>query len=462
MSGIRTPPQKTTKVSPKKQETGVVQRRSIGDRIEDWETARAGTSASPLERNPASNIARTPPQIQCGSLTQKPKNKILEARECIARAKLHLGKAGNMKREIKEEVLAALSKLFSLIKGIEAELKGLSGQGGQVNVQQMPMLHERGTYPEAAAYSAQIEEHLKLLRENNDMMVNLKQEMEKQKEFLERVTTVTYASVVANRTAHNNDAPKPRETLHSVVVTSTDDQDSGDRVLEKIRDVVDAKEGWVEVRHVRKARDRKVIIGLSSKEEREKLKAKLHAVKDRLTVEEVQNRDPLLVLRGVLNIHKDEDMLKALKNQNKDLFHGLDKKDERIEFKYRKRARNPHTCHAVVSVSPVIWQRALAKRIVQIDLQPIRVEDQTPLVQCTRCLGYGHSKRYCTELADLCSHCGGPHMKNECADFLAGTPPSCKNCVKAKLSSSEHNVFDQSCPIRKKWDALARSTIAYC
>lgn len=161
-------------------------------------------------------------------------------------------------------------------------------------------------------------------------------------------------------------------------------------------------------------------------------------------------------------MHKDDDILKALRNQNRDLFHGLEKGDDRVEFRYRRRARNPHTCHAVLSVSPAIWQKAIARKTVQIDLQPVRVEDQTPLVQCTRCLGYGHGKRFCTDPADLCGHCGGPHVRTECADFLAGSSAKCRNCEKAKLTNIEHNAFDATCPVRRKWDALARSAVAYC
>lgn len=463
MSGIRTPPQKPGKTSPKKGEPGVGERRSIGDRIEDWETAKAGTSASPPIRKPPTQSVKTPPQTTTAlNPPRLIKNKTIEARECIARAKLHLNKAGNLKREIKEEVLSALTRLLSLIKNIEAELKSVTTESGEKPRTPNQPTSETGTISEAALQVSHVEEHVKLLRENTIMMSDLKEQMANQKELLERLSATTYASITANTPAQSGGTPRFGETLHSVVVTSTDNQDTGEEVLGKIREAVDAKEGWVEVRKVRKAKDRKVIIGLSTEAEREKLKSKLSQVKDHLIVEDIKNRDPLLVLRGVLSVHKDDDILKALKNQNKDLFAGIDKKEDRMEFRYRKRARNPHTCHAVISVSPVIWQRATTRKTVQIDLQPIRVEDQTPLVQCTRCLGYGHSKRYCTGPADLCSHCGGPHLKSECAEFLAGTPPKCKNCEKAGMANQEHNVFDQTCPIRNRWDALARSTVAYC
>lgn len=66
----------------------------------------------------------------------------------------------------------------------------------------------------------------------------------------------------------------------------------------------------------------------------------------------MKNKDPLLILMNVLAVNTDEDVMKALRNQNRDVFRGLDDGD-RVEIKYR-RTRNPHSCHVVVSVSPTV------------------------------------------------------------------------------------------------------------
>lgn len=251
-----------------------------------------------------------------------------------------------------------------------------------------------------------------------------------------------------------------RETLHSVVITSADESETGEEVLGRVRTAVDAKEGWVTVQRVRKAKDRKVILGFSSKEDQNKVKERLEG--NNLLVEEVKNKDPLLVLRDVLNTNTNEDILRSLRNQNKGIFQGLDDEEKQIEIKYRRKARNPHTCHIVISTSPKAWKRALEQGALHVDLQRVRVADQSPLVQCTRCLGYGHTKKYCKEATDLCGHCGGPHLRAECADWLAGATPACKNCSRAGRERTGHDAFDRDCPVRQKWDAIARSAIAYC
>ncbi|CAH2101949.1 unnamed protein product [Euphydryas editha] len=78
-----------------------------------------------------------------------------------------------------------------------------------------------------------------------------------------------------------------------------------------------AKEGWVKVDRVRKARDRKVIMGFGTAEEKAKAKDGLVKEGTGLVVEDVKDRDPLLVLGGFLAVNTDGDIIKALRNQNR-------------------------------------------------------------------------------------------------------------------------------------------------
>ncbi|KAJ2948229.1 hypothetical protein O0L34_g10039 [Tuta absoluta] len=229
-----------------------------------------------------------------------------------------------------------------------------------------------------------------------------------------------------------------------------------------MRTSVNAKDGGIQIEKIRRAKDRKVIVGFRTTEERTRVKERIEKAGTNLIVEEIKNKDPLLVLKNVIAIHSDADLEELIRSQNKDLFKDLDKNIDRMEFRFRKRARNPLQKHVVVRVSPIIWRRALDRGTVSIDIQPIRVEDQSPLVQCSKCLGYGHGRRLCIETELKCSHCGEAHMRNECPNWLAGSDPDCCNCRKAKITNSQHNAFSSDCPIKRRWDTLARSMIEYC
>ncbi|KAL4702392.1 hypothetical protein ACJJTC_005668 [Scirpophaga incertulas] len=61
----------------------------------------------------------------------------------------------------------------------------------------------------------------------------------------------------------------------------------------------------------------------------------------------------------------------------------------------------------------------------------------------------------------VCSHCGGTHRQAECEAQKKGETPKCVNCTKANNSDTSHNAFSSCCPIKQKWDSIARARVAY-
>ncbi|KAI5634385.1 hypothetical protein NE865_12881 [Phthorimaea operculella] len=281
---------------------------------------------------------------------------------------------------------------------------------------------------------------------------------------------LTYAQVAASTSPSTASSPsqiigaptiKTTPPIHSVMVSSEGDE-SSDEIISKIRTAVDAKTTGIRVDRLRKARQQKVIIGCHDKSELAKITAKIQNSGNKFTVEEIRNKDPLVVIRDVLAYNSDEAIAKALKIQNGHLLDGLSEAEIRVIPKYRKKARNPHECHQVLQVSPKVWQRLTAAGKVHIDIQRVSVMDQSPVIQCTRCLAYGHGRRYCTETESTCGHCGELHLAVDCPNRATGEPPCCANCNRAGHEQKEHSAFDNNCLVRKKWDALARSAVAYC
>lgn len=467
MFGIRTPtkmpsdnkndtgsPTPNNDVLPIQEDPNKTQTLDVRKSIGEWEAGKSTKNRNtppPPTRN--SNAASV--QKQDHSPKPGPMTRLMEGRACVQKAKLNLSASRNLKAEIKSGVTQAIDRLYQLLKEAEAGKEqsklrdeGMVGHTTENRERTIEEVEERIT--------RRMEEHIKLMDENKESIERLNKNLEKQSEALERVT---YAAVAAGRPEGR---PPGRASLHSIVVTSRDEQETGEEILGRIREVVKAKEGGISIEAVRKARDRKIIVGCKTEKERENLKERLKKAGEHLSVEEIKNKDPLLILRSVLLINTDEDVLRAMRNQNRAIFHGLDAREDRLQIKYRKKARNPLTGHIIVSVCPTVWNRAIEAGRLHIDLQQVSVAEQSPLVQCSRCLGYGHSRRFCKEQADLCSHCGGPHMRADCADWLAGGDPSCRNCTRAKLDNSGHNAFSYECPVRRKWDVLARSAVAYC
>lgn len=399
---------------------------------------------------------------------EKPKytSIIAEAEAYFTKAKSQLGSARNLKTEIRLDVTDAVDGLYEVVNRL---IKQAEAEGRNVDKPQVEDRSDRVDREPLATPLLQNTQHtneesiiLKRIEEQNILIKENTQKIESLKEAIEQKTlegTMTYASVAAGPAFKK---PQTQTALHSLVITSKNDKDTGEQVLSKLRDAINAKDGGLTVDKVRKARDRKVIVGCRTEEERTKIKERLSKVDNHLHFEDIKNRDPLLLLRDVFQYNTDEDVLKAIRNQNAKLFKDLEEQEIRVELKYRKKTRSPQTCHIVLRVSPKIWERAISIGSIHVDLQKIKVADQSPLIQCSLCLGYGHSKRLCKQTIEKCSHCGGPHMRAECTDWINGAAPSCCNCKHANFERTDHNAFSNECAVRQRWDALSRATIQYC
>ncbi|CAB3227415.1 unnamed protein product [Arctia plantaginis] len=271
----------------------------------------------------------------------------------------------------------------------------------------------------------------------------------------ETVGPATYASIAAAR-------PARRPALHSVAVTFESGLETADQILARVKKAVDARGTGLKINKVRKAKNQTVIIGCDTEEERNKVQNIIEKRGNGLKAAPMRNKDPLVILRDVHNDSDDEDLKNAIFTQNREIFYDIPEEDiEELNIKYKKRTRNPNTVHIILQVRPAVWRRMTEAGALYLDLQRVRVEDQSPLIQCTRCLAFGHGRKFCTGGADMCSHCGGPHLREKCADYVAGKEPRCCNCSRSGLQGTDHNAFSIDCPERKKWDYLARANTAY-
>ncbi|CAG9782426.1 unnamed protein product [Diatraea saccharalis] len=266
-------------------------------------------------------------------------------------------------------------------------------------------------------------------------------------------TKTTYAEVLRERKTR---VPK---TLHSIIISSDNYMDTAEDVLNKAKERIEAKKEGLRIDRIRKCKDARIIIGCETTEQINKIEDKIKHSKG-LKVEKITNKDPLVIIKDIFNGIEDEEMLKAVKDQNSSIFQGLNEEETKMRIKFKKSARNRNTTHVALQIKPVLWQRMTGAGYLHIDLQRVRVEDQSPVIQCTKCLEFGHGRKFCTESADRCSHCGGSHHRTDCPD-RDEKPPRCHNCSRSELQDTSHNTFARECPVRAKWDFLARATTAY-
>lgn len=93
---------------------------------------------------------------------------------------------------------------------------------------------------------------------------------------------------------------------------------------------------------VRKVNDQRVVIGCSENEEVNKVTQRLREANPTVSVERIENKDPLIVVKYILSFNKDEDILEAISIQNKQLYEGLTEEEFRITITGKKSA--PPAC----------------------------------------------------------------------------------------------------------------------
>lgn len=256
----------------------------------------------------------------------------------------------------------------------------------------------------------------------------------------------------------------PPQSGHTLIVSSTDPKHTGDNVMDRIRAALDLKNSGAKINKTRKAKNQKIILSCATREDMDVVKRQITG-KDDLKVQEPKPGNPLVCLRGVEAYHSDAEMEGLLWSQNRTILHGIEAGSQTLKLRFRKRARDPVICHPVFELSPELWKRFThGEAKVFCGLKRVPVEDQSPLVQCSKCMGYGHTKTICSEKTLSCSYCSAEHIGRDCPLRAKGEDPKCVNCVRAKKQGAElkHPSYSADCPERQKWDSIARSRIAYC
>ncbi|KAL0892590.1 hypothetical protein ABMA27_014319 [Loxostege sticticalis] len=374
----RTPPAQTLNV-----------RRSIGE----WEStkmdpkpctstghAHSPKTNVPVPGAPLKQRTKTAPQPEPKKMTRRPSvesqmtspgpkldvaksaDRVTQARGWLQKAKSHIGESRNLRADLKTGITLAVDRLYQLVKeatadantnseaasGKEREISGTEDMGEKtgkqgkedftgIGINMIELLKEQSRKIDLTT------EELKKLRDS----VNSYQETTMQR---------TYASAAASP---RKPVVERQSALHSIVIEAKDEGVTGDEVMRKVREAVNAKDGWVTVERVRKVKDKKVILGCRTMEERDKVKERLKGAESHLRFEDMKNQDPMVILRDVINSHTDEDVKSAIRNQNGMVFRGLEPKEDRIEIKCNiakvaptpTRANNPTRLYAVAQAN---------------------------------------------------------------------------------------------------------------
>ncbi|GBP21017.1 hypothetical protein EVAR_11048_1 [Eumeta japonica] len=128
---------------------------------------------------------------------------------------------------------------------------------------------------------------------------------------------------------------------HTIIVSSRCANHTSDQVVKAIREVVDAREMGVGVDRVRKARNQKVVLSCASQEAIKRIEARIKIRSKDLQVTKPEPALPLVIIRDVLKINSDQDIVDSLRGQNSHITGGLEWEKDRGACPLPKARKKP-------------------------------------------------------------------------------------------------------------------------
>lgn len=261
----------------------------------------------------------------------------------------------------------------------------------------------------------------------------------------------TYADVTKNNvinTTKNSDFP--------LIISGKDNSKTSNEIEGIIKRNINVRSLGIGITGFRKGTRNQVVIKTSSKEDMCTIKKEIEKSADLLAREPVK-KNPLVAFKGVIKGITEEDLNTSLREQNK-----LITLKEELKIKFRRAHRNNLLANIVCQVTPENWRTLTNCGKIFIGYQRISVMDYSPLVQCYKCLAFGHISKYCEHPTARCAYCYENHDSRECIKKNSINNHTCTLCKESNKENTQHSAFHAGCPIRAIYEKFARDATQYC
>ncbi|XP_077270204.1 uncharacterized protein LOC143901648 [Temnothorax americanus] len=168
-----------------------------------------------------------------------------------------------------------------------------------------------------------------------------------------------------------------------------------------------------------------------------KIKNSINLERAGLRLEQERKVNPRMLIRGVPCNMSREEIRSDLISLN------LEKVDEsqiRVVYIFPQK-HNRLTTSCVIEVIPEACGFLLRDKSVYIGYFACGISDYVRVLQCYKCLAFGHFAKHC-RFSSMCGHCAGSHETKDCSS--RGADPTCGNCKRwLPLAEQQHSAFDE-------------------
>lgn len=191
-----------------------------------------------------------------------------------------------------------------------------------------------------------------------------------------------------------------------------------------------------------------------------KIKEKLDPIED-LKVERPRKLKPSIIIYDVDNSVSKEEILEELWSKNLERL-GLNRStnDHWATIRFGIKSKIKNTTSWIIEVSGEIKRKLKEQGRLFIGWRAYRLNDFIGVTRCFKCLGLGHSMKYCKQEEHTCGICADSgHISKDCPKKREGY--SCVNCKRSRRKVFKHNVNDRNCPEYQRICELQRNKIDY-
>nr|XP_022907532.1 uncharacterized protein LOC111419026 [Onthophagus taurus] len=221
-----------------------------------------------------------------------------------------------------------------------------------------------------------------------------------------------------------------------------------DETVDRIKNVNIVEKG-INVKRVTSNKNGAVFIECKNKTDVDKLKLAVTEKVGKAEIKEIRKFIPRMVIFGISNDMKEDDILDCLFKQNEIITANYkDIKDLEKEIKIKrifKSKENKFSRHVVVEVTGKL--RIIIKDGLNIGWNRCKVEDDRSILHCFKCLRIGHKSDNCKDV-QFCNNCGGQHDVRKCIS----KEKKCIACIRNRISGDiKHSCFSKECLSLKKF-----------
>ncbi|XP_020295237.1 uncharacterized protein LOC109860519 [Pseudomyrmex gracilis] len=257
--------------------------------------------------------------------------------------------------------------------------------------------------------------------------------------------SVTRASVSAIKIARGPAIPVKKST-NILVIPKKDTQEkfaSSKETKETFKKIIKPVDFNLKVNRIMSTRNKGVRIEAFSGDI-DKIKNSKELDKAGLEIKQFTKLRPRLILHDVPVDMSREDLKTELIALNLD--RTIDTDVDVIYIFPPKRNRAYVSC--IIEVFPAIRAKLLTGSHVYINYSTCRLEDYVRVLQCYKCLAFGHISKNCSA-ASLCGHCAEAHEMKDCPK--KDSTALCGNCKRWMNEEQPHSALDgKTCPILRK------------